>query len=200
MYYDRHSGLSPGEYKDRLRQSTTLYVGNLSFFTYESQLMEFFSECGQVVSLIMGLNKREKTPCGFCFVEYATREQAQQAVDCLNLQIVDGRQVRIDWDLGFKSGRQFGRGKSGGQVRDELNQDGLIDKDRPVSRFSAPPHHQGGAGRGGYQQNRNSGFRNFNKRGRIEVDDEEGGNFHRGGGDDEMDRRKRFRRNDDGMM
>lgn len=204
VYYDRHSGnqfkktlliigLQPDEYKDRLKQSTTLYVGNLSFFTYESQLMEFFSECGQVVSLIMGLNKREKTPCGFCFVEYATRDQAQQAVDCLNLQSVDGRQIRIDWDPGFKQGRQFGRGKSGGQVRDELNADGLVDKDRPVNRYSAPPH--GGAGErrgGGYQQGRfNSGYRNFNKRGRIEVEEEDTNR------EDDMDRRKRFRRNDD---
>ena len=58
-----------------------------------------------MVSLIMGLNKVQKTPCGFCFVEYATRKEAQQAVDCLNLQVVDGRQIRIDWDPGFKFGR-----------------------------------------------------------------------------------------------
>lgn len=88
----------------------------------------------------MGLNKKEKTPCGFCFVEYATREESQQAVDSLNLQVVDGRQIRIDWDLGFKQGRQFGRGKSGGQVRDEYTE--FVDKDRPVNR--PPPSSQGG--------------------------------------------------------
>ncbi len=53
----------------------------------------------------MGLNKAEKTPCGFCFVEYSTRDEAAQALDCLNLQMIDGRQVRIDWDPGFKYGR-----------------------------------------------------------------------------------------------
>ena len=93
--------------------------------------MEFFSQCGQVVNLIMGLNKVSKTPCGFCFVEFATREEAHQALDCFNLQVFDGRQVRIDWDPGFKFGRQFGRGKTGGQVRDELNPD-QADKDRPT--------------------------------------------------------------------
>lgn len=31
--------------------------------------------------------------------------------------------VRTDWDAGFIEGRQFGRGKSGGQVRDEYRQD-----------------------------------------------------------------------------
>jgi len=33
---------------------------------------------------------------------------------------VDGRPVKTDFDRGFTSGRQFGRGKLGGQVRDEL--------------------------------------------------------------------------------
>jgi nuclear cap-binding protein subunit 2 len=92
----------------------------------------------------MGLNKDAKTPCGFCFVEYSTRDEAEQAVDCLNLQMVDGRQVRIDWDYGFKYGRQFGRGKTGGQVRDEINPD-FADKDRP-----GMPTRGGYRGRGGY--------------------------------------------------
>lgn len=32
---------------------------------------------------------------------------------------LDDRQIRTDWDTGFEEGRQYGRGKSGGQVRDE---------------------------------------------------------------------------------
>ena len=29
---------------------------------------------------------------------------------------LDDRIIRTDWDAGFKEGRQYGRGKSGGQV------------------------------------------------------------------------------------
>ena len=29
---------------------------------------------------------------------------------------LDDRVIRTDWDAGFKEGRQFGRGKAGGQV------------------------------------------------------------------------------------
>lgn len=36
---------------------------------------------------------------------------------------LDERVVRCDLDLGYKEGRQYGRGKSGGQVRDEHRQD-----------------------------------------------------------------------------
>jgi len=36
---------------------------------------------------------------------------------------LDERIVRCDLDMGYKEGRQYGRGKSGGQVRDEHRQD-----------------------------------------------------------------------------
>ena len=29
---------------------------------------------------------------------------------------LDERIIRTDWDIGFEEGRQYGRGKSGGQV------------------------------------------------------------------------------------
>ena len=41
---------------------------------------------------------------------------------------LDDRVLRTDWDAGFEEGRQFGRGRNGGQVRDEYRQD--YDPDR----------------------------------------------------------------------
>ena len=71
----------------------------------------------------MGLNRQTYRPCGFCFIEYNTREEAMNAIDCLNLCIFDGKRIRIDWDYGYRQDRQFGRGKTGGgQVRDERNE------------------------------------------------------------------------------
>ncbi len=43
---------------------------------------------------------------------------------------LDGRIIRCDWDLGFSEGRQFGRGRTGAQVRDEMRSHN--DKDRVV--------------------------------------------------------------------
>ena len=76
--------------------------------------------CGGVLNVHMGLNKQNKTPCGFCFVEYQTREDARIAIDCLNLSLVDGKRIRVDWDYGVTDERQFGRGIKGGQKRDEI--------------------------------------------------------------------------------
>lgn len=58
------------EQEKLLKQSTTLYIGNLAFFTTEEQIHELFSKCGDIKRIIMGLDKYKKTPCGFCFVEY----------------------------------------------------------------------------------------------------------------------------------
>ena len=68
----------------------------------------------------MGLDRERRTPCGFCFIVYYTREDAEDSVKYLNGTVVDERVIRVDIDWGFKEGRQFGRGKSGGQVRDEF--------------------------------------------------------------------------------
>jgi nuclear cap-binding protein subunit 2 len=109
-YFDRRSNLTREQYFAKLKVSTTLYVGNLSFKTMEHQLLEIFSQCGVVVNMIMGLNKKTYQNCGFCFVEYSKREHARLAVELLNKVMIDGRMIRVDWDYGFEPQRQFGRG------------------------------------------------------------------------------------------
>lgn len=71
----------------------------------------------------MGLDRFQKTPCGFCFVEYYDRVDAENAMCYINGTKLDDRIIRTDWDAGFVEGRQYGRGKSGGQVRDEYRND-----------------------------------------------------------------------------
>ena len=82
----------------------------------------------------MGLDRFSKTPCGFCFVEYYTHQDALDCMKYIGGTKLDERIIRTDLDPGFQEGRQFGydfnqaledmsnsfrRGKSGGQVRDE---------------------------------------------------------------------------------
>lgn len=117
---------------EKLKKSTCLYIGNLSYFTTELQIFELFSRCGEIYRIIMGLNKQTKTPCGFCFVEYMTKESALFAVNALNMCLLDNRQIRVDWDTGFEEGRQYGRGISGSQKRDELTN--KYDPERPTDK------------------------------------------------------------------
>lgn len=108
---------------DKLQHATTLYVGNLSFYTTEEQIHELFGKCGGIKRLIMGLDRFHKTPCGFCFVEYYTHEDALDCMKYVGGTKLDERIIRCDLDEGFAEGRQYGRGKSGGQVRDEYREE-----------------------------------------------------------------------------
>lgn len=122
-YVDRRFNGTEEQFREALATSTTLYVGNLSFYTREEQIYDVFSKVGDIKRIIMGLDKHSRTPCGFCFAEYSTRQEAELCVKFINGTKLDDRPIRVDHDWGFQEGRQFGRGRSGGQVRDEYRQD-----------------------------------------------------------------------------
>ena len=118
-YKDRYYEESQEQYVTDMAASTTLYIGNLSFFSTEEQIYELFSTCGPVKRIVMGLDRNKRTPCGFCFVEFEHRRDGMDALRFLRTHKLDDRQLKIDLDHGFRDGRQFGRGKSGGQVFDD---------------------------------------------------------------------------------
>ncbi|XP_077228765.1 nuclear cap-binding protein subunit 2-like [Tasmannia lanceolata] len=122
-YRDRRFPGTQEEFEHALQTSTTVYVGNMSFYTTEEQIYELFSRTGEIKKIIMGLDKNTKTPCGFCFVLYYSREDAGDSVKFTSGTILDDRSIRVDFDWGFQDGRQWGRGRSGGQVRDEYRTD-----------------------------------------------------------------------------
>ncbi|CAN0913641.1 Nuclear cap-binding protein subunit 2 [Linum grandiflorum] len=122
-YRDRRFSGNQEEFEYALHTSTTVYIGNMSFYTTEEQVYELFTRAGEVKKIIMGLDKNTKTPCGFCFVLYYSREDTEDAVKYVSGTILDDRPIRVDFDWGFQEGRQWGRGRSGGQVRDEYRTD-----------------------------------------------------------------------------
>jgi nuclear cap-binding protein subunit 2 len=107
----------------KLATSSTLYVGNLTFYTTEEQLWELFSKVGEISRIIMGLNLESKQQCGFCFVEYTTHKEAANCMRFINGTKLDDRIIRIDWDPGFVEGREYGRGMGGNQRRDQFRKD-----------------------------------------------------------------------------
>jgi nuclear cap-binding protein subunit 2 len=119
LYWDRSHYDSPEAQIAALAKSKTVYVGNLAFSTQSSHVRSLFGELGVVKNVHMGLDRFRKTPCGFCFVEYDRREDALFAVANISGTKLDGRCIRVELDAGFQPGRQYGRGISGGQVRDE---------------------------------------------------------------------------------
>jgi cold-inducible RNA-binding protein len=73
-----------------------LYVGNLSYNTTEEVLRTLFAEFGQIESVKVIIDRDTGRPKGFAFVEMATEEAAQAAIQALNGKSIDGRQIRVD--------------------------------------------------------------------------------------------------------
>lgn len=141
LYWDRSNYDSPESQMRALAKSSSLYIGNLSFDTRTSHLKALFSTIGPVKKVHLGLDRFQKTPCGFALLEYASRSDALDAVVFLSGTKLDGKVIRVELDAGFKPGRQYGRGSSGGQVRDDRR--GSID---PKRRSSAGRSSNGGSG------------------------------------------------------
>ncbi|XP_061264754.1 nuclear cap-binding protein subunit 2-like [Bos javanicus] len=127
-YWDQKFSDDNDEQERLLMESSTLYVGNLSFYTTEEQIYELFSRCGDIKNVYMGLDKIKKMGCGFCFVEYFNRAEAENAMQFLNGTSLDDHIICTDWDLGFREGRQYGRGQSGGQLGDAFHEDFNVDR------------------------------------------------------------------------
>merc|ERR1711881_233437 len=176
-YRDQRFGGSRNQQDEALRHAVTLYVGNLSFYTTEEQVLDLFGKAGDVKRVVMGLDKATKTPCGFCFVEYYTRDDCENAMRYVNGTRLDDRIIRTDYDVGFKEGRQYGRGKSGGQVRDEYRPDfdpgrgGFGKRVQEAGIPVASAERRRGRGRGGFGGNKRKFFESRDMA-RAEMQDE----------------------------
>jgi nuclear cap-binding protein subunit 2 len=155
LYWDRSHYDSPESQIQALRCSSTVYVGNLSFATRSSNVHAMFSSVGRVKAVHMGLDRLKKTPCGFCFVEFWDRDDALASVQYCSGSKLDGSVVRVELDAGFQAGRQYGRGRKGGQVRDDKRdlsrqqQNFSSGSKRPAAAAGAAPAATPGADGGG---------------------------------------------------
>ena len=88
--------------------SKRLFVGNVNPAVTEEALVEFFSDAGEVVSVSIPLDRQTGTPRGFAFVELATAEQAERAIDTLDDAVLSGRRIRLK--EAYEDRRRDGRG------------------------------------------------------------------------------------------
>ncbi len=76
--------------------SKKLFVGRLAYETTNSQLEEFFSQVGTVVSATVIMDKFTGQGKGFGFVEMSTEEEAKKAIDELNGKDLGGRSIVVN--------------------------------------------------------------------------------------------------------
>ena len=73
-----------------------LFVGNLSYQTMENDLQDYFSQAGVVTSVNLMLDKVTGRSRGFAFVEFATPEEANKAVEQFHNQEFQGRTLTVN--------------------------------------------------------------------------------------------------------
>lgn len=99
-----------------------LYVGNLPFSSTEDQISEWFGQAGvQPASISLIRDKFTGQSRGFAFVEITNDEEADRAVQALNGQNFNGRNLVVNEARppreggggGGRGGRGFGGGGGG---------------------------------------------------------------------------------------
>jgi cold-inducible RNA-binding protein len=73
-----------------------LFVGNLSFQATEEDLRELFAQAGNVETVRIITDQFTGRPRGFGFVEMASKEEAQKAVEMLNGRLFRDRNLVVD--------------------------------------------------------------------------------------------------------
>jgi RNA recognition motif-containing protein len=96
-----------------------LYVGNLSFQTSSEELQQLFAQAGTVESATVVENRDTGRSRGFGFVEMASKEEGEKAIQQFNGTDLNGRNLTVNEarpreDRGNRGGGGGGRGGYGG--------------------------------------------------------------------------------------
>jgi len=113
-YYKPRNMRNMGTERDRTN-STTLFVGNLPHHYREKDIIDTFERCGRLRSVTIGINKRSGQSGGYAFVEFEDRRDSEEAFDKFSGYAIEGRKLRLDWDIGLdKKQTYYGFQKRGG--------------------------------------------------------------------------------------
>ena len=101
--------------------SMKLYVGNLSFQTTSEDLQELFAQAGTVESATVVEDRETGRSRGFGFVEMASKQEGEAAIQQFNGKEVGGRALTVNEARpredrgGGGGGNRFGGGGGGGR-------------------------------------------------------------------------------------
>lgn len=73
-----------------------LYVGGLPYATTDTELKEAFAQAGNVESAVIIMDKMSGRSKGFGFVEMASDEEAQKAIETMNGKDFGGRTLTVN--------------------------------------------------------------------------------------------------------
>ena len=92
-----------------------IYVGNMSYEVQEEDLREAFGEFGQVDSVTIIMDKFSGRSKGFGFIEMASKEEGQAAIEGMNGKDLKGRALNVNEARPQEKTRDSRGGSGGGR-------------------------------------------------------------------------------------
>ncbi|GAB5586368.1 hypothetical protein Unana1_01268 [Umbelopsis nana] len=118
-----------GNEEDR-KSSTTIYVGNLPYSFRDADVAALFERYGRIRKTTVLLDNMTGKNKGFAFVEFEERRDAEDAFDKFDGFSVEGRRLKLDWDVGIDK-KEDRRPRPTGDREHSRG---------PADRPSPPPH------------------------------------------------------------
>ena len=75
---------------------TRLYIGNLSYDATENDLRDLFEQAGSVTGCNLMIDRHTGRSKGFAFVEMASKEDAEKAIETYNGKDYQGRPLTVN--------------------------------------------------------------------------------------------------------
>jgi len=107
-----------------------LFVGNLSYETADTDLQDYFSQAGAVTSVAVMFDKMTGKSRGFAFIEFATPEDANKAVEQFHNKEFQGRALTVNIARPREERGGGGGARWGGNGMDATNDGELATEDR----------------------------------------------------------------------
>ena len=110
---------------------TNIYVGNLPYATTEDELIEHFSQWGEVERATLVFDRESGRPRGFGFVEMNDDEEAREAIESAHGEAFNGRPLTVN------AARPRGSGRTD---KPTMTRTAIVSHEEPVSRRGYHSH------------------------------------------------------------
>jgi len=139
-----------------------IFVGNLHPRTTKSELARFFSAAGRIASISIPVDQETGQSRGFCFVEFADHESAEEALSLCEGRELDGHRLRLSW------AREEGVGSGARRAKWRRDWDDSLEKEEIAEPEYGNPS-RGATGSGDYAERRRQRARHHGKHGSDRI-------------------------------
>jgi RNA recognition motif-containing protein len=81
-------------------KSSSIFIGNLPYTFEERDISNLFDRFGRLVQISVPMDRYTRRNRGFAFIEFEQRADAEDAYNKYNNYDIEGRKLRLDWDIG----------------------------------------------------------------------------------------------------